>query len=174
MSFQLPAFSPMSSMLPMVAMPVVAPPCVVVMYVPVVAAPAVALAPAPPSAPAAAPKAKDHKESAPPAPKEKATPSPGAGLPAALIQHLRTEGPYTANEIFITVPSQPLASVPEPTPVPEWYVITRGRFVGVVDQYALSDVAISGVAGVRKVYNSQAHALEAFNSALSWGIVQVV
>ncbi|KAK7022211.1 hypothetical protein R3P38DRAFT_3195614 [Favolaschia claudopus] len=162
MSYQLPAFPAVSSMLPMVAMPVVALPSVVVMYVPVVAAPAVA--PAPAAAPAAAPKAKEHKE--PPAPKEKETPRPGAGLPAALIQHLRTEGPYTANEIFITVPTQSLGPVPETTPVPEWYVITRGR--------ALSDVAISGVAGVRKVYNSQDLALEAFNSALQWGIVQVV
>ncbi|KAK7033756.1 hypothetical protein R3P38DRAFT_3185518 [Favolaschia claudopus] len=170
MSYQFPVFPAMSSM---VTMPVVASPCVVVMCVPVAALPAVAAAPA--AAPAPAPKApKEHKESAPPAPKEKETPRPGAGLPDALIQHLRTEGPYTANEIFITVPTQPLDAVPEATPAPEWYVITRGRFVGVVDQYALSDAAISGVAGVRKVYNSQALALEAFNSALHWGIVQVV
>ncbi|KAK7050130.1 hypothetical protein R3P38DRAFT_3173190 [Favolaschia claudopus] len=161
MSYQLPAFPAVSSMLPMVAMPVVALPSSSCTFRSSLLPP---LLPPLPLPPAAAPKAKEHKE--PPAPKEKETPRPGAGLPAALIQHLRTEGPYTANEIFITVPTQSLGPVPETTPVPEWYVITRGR--------ALSDVAISGVAGVRKVYNSQDLALEAFNSALQWGIVQVV
>ncbi|KAJ7078636.1 hypothetical protein C8R43DRAFT_1143375 [Mycena crocata] len=100
---------------------------------------------------------------------------PGAGLPAALVALLRTEGPYLANEVFSTPPTQPLAAVDEPIPAPEWYCITRGRFVGVVNQYALSGAAISGVAhGERKTYTTQNQALDAFNAALLWGGVVVV
>ncbi|KAJ7909706.1 hypothetical protein B0H13DRAFT_1877511 [Mycena leptocephala] len=72
-------------------------------------------------------------------------------------------------------PSQPLAAVPEDTPAPEWYAITRGRFVGIVDQYALSDAAITGMgASARKSYTTQQLALDAFNKALTWGGVSVV
>ncbi|KAJ7034648.1 hypothetical protein C8F04DRAFT_1182927 [Mycena alexandri] len=118
------------------------------------------------------------------APKEKETPTPstpapkifGAGLPAPLLTLMRTEeGPFLANEVFSVAPSQPLAAIEEAVPAAEWYAITRGRFVGVVDQFALSAVAISGVAhNANKAYATQALALDAFNKALTWGGVQVV
>ncbi|KAJ7020483.1 hypothetical protein C8F04DRAFT_1275022 [Mycena alexandri] len=84
-------------------------------------------------------------------------------------------GPFFANEVFSAPPAEPLSPVEEAVAAAEWYAITRGRFVGVVDQYALSDVAISGVGGAaRKTYTTQAQALDAFNRALTWGGVQVV
>ncbi|KAJ7062985.1 hypothetical protein B0H15DRAFT_958741 [Mycena belliarum] len=100
---------------------------------------------------------------------------PGAGLPPQLLAMLRgEEGPFLANEVFKVVPSTALKPVDEPTPAPEWYAITKGRFVGVVDQFALSAVAISGVAhSARKAYATQSLALDAFNQALTWGGVQV-
>ncbi|KAJ6447462.1 hypothetical protein C8R47DRAFT_1231423 [Mycena vitilis] len=129
---------------------------------PAAAAPtsAPSVAPAPEAAPAksapAAPPA-----AAPPAPAAPAPRNPGAGLPAPLVALLRDEaGPFLANQ--------------EEVAAPEWYAITRGRFVGVVDQYALSAVAISGVGhGARKAYTTQGLALDAFNRALEWGGVQV-
>ncbi|KAK7027568.1 hypothetical protein R3P38DRAFT_2776486 [Favolaschia claudopus] len=187
MSFQLPfPFAPTLSAFPPVA---TTPQLVVVMYVPwcspfpaplpVGAAPALPApfpiygAPAPPSK---AKEPKEPKESVPAAKeKENARPTPGAGLPPALIEHLRTEGPYTANQAFVVVPSQPLTAIEEATPSAEWYAVTRGRFVGVLNHYALSDLAITGVGhGARKAYPSQGEALQAFNDALEWGIVQVV
>ncbi|KAJ7697299.1 hypothetical protein B0H16DRAFT_1484813 [Mycena metata] len=98
-----------------------------------------------------------------------------AGLPAPLVALLRGEdGLFFANEVFGTVPPHALAPVEEETLAPEWYAITRGRFVGVVDQYALSAVAITGVAhAVRKTYDTQKMVLDAFNQALTWGGVQI-
>lgn len=82
-----------------------------------------------------APKEKENKEKetlTPPAPAPKVF---GAGLPAPLLSLMRTEeGPFLANEVYSVAPSQPLAPIEEAVPAPEWYAITRGRFVGVVDQ----------------------------------------
>ncbi|KAK7031311.1 hypothetical protein R3P38DRAFT_2773876 [Favolaschia claudopus] len=119
------------------------------------------LAPAPP----APKKEKEQKESAP----KEARPA-ASTLPAPLLELLRNEGPYLANEVFSCVPTQPLEAIPEDTPAPEWYAITKGRFVGVVDQYALCDFASTGVAhAARKAYDNQQQALTAFNKALTWG-----
>ncbi|KAJ6501528.1 hypothetical protein C8R47DRAFT_1211101 [Mycena vitilis] len=132
------------------------------------------VAPVPESAPAksspAAPPA-----AAPTAPAAPAPRNPGAGLPAPLVALLRDEaGPFLANEVFSVTPPEPLTAIEEEVAAPEWYAITRGRFVGVVDQFALSAVAISGVAhGARKSYTTQGLALDAFNRALEWGGVQV-
>ncbi|KAJ6542991.1 hypothetical protein B0H19DRAFT_1077014 [Mycena capillaripes] len=133
---------------------------------PAAAAPEAALAPAAP-APAAAAAA------VPPA--APSVRNPSAGLPAPLVALLRAEdGPFLANEVFSVTPTQPLEAIKEPVPAPEWYAITRGRFVGVVDQFALSAVAISGVAhAARKAYTTQGLTLAAFNQALTWGGVQV-
>ncbi|KAJ7081099.1 hypothetical protein C8R43DRAFT_1143017 [Mycena crocata] len=99
---------------------------------------------------------------------------PGATLPAALQEFLRSEGPFLANEVYITVPTAPLEPIEKEVPTPEWYAITRGRFVGVVDEYALTETAISGVAHcARKSYTSQQLAITAFNKALRWGVVQI-
>jgi hypothetical protein len=87
---------------------------------------------APMPAPASPADTKVKKDADPPA---AAHTPPGVGLPAPLVALLRGEdGPFLANEVFSIAPSQPLAAVPEDTPAPKWYAITRGRFVGVVDQ----------------------------------------
>ncbi|KAK7053867.1 hypothetical protein R3P38DRAFT_2761579 [Favolaschia claudopus] len=125
----------------------------------------------PPAPPAPAPSKKEKEVSTKEAPKAQ----PGAGLPAALVALLRREAPFRANEVFSVVPTEPLVAVEEETAAPEWYAIMRGRFVGVVDQYLLSDFAITGVArGARKAYDTQANALRAFNQALTWGGVEIL
>ncbi|KAK6977072.1 hypothetical protein R3P38DRAFT_3237869 [Favolaschia claudopus] len=126
--------------------------------------------PAPPPPPIK----KDKEVAAKEPPKEVPRPAPGAGLPAPLVPHLRTEGPYQANEVFVA-PAECLAAVEEEDRAPEWYSITRGRFVGVVDQHALSELAISGIAGgARKAYEPQAQALPAFNKALACALVTLL
>ncbi|KAJ7079042.1 hypothetical protein C8R43DRAFT_965910 [Mycena crocata] len=128
-------------------------------------APATVATPAPVPAPAPVPQV------TPPAPKA----APGTGLPAPLIAMLQSEAPFVANGVYRVTPTEPLVAIDEPIPAPEWYAITRGRFVGVVDQYALSAIAISGVAhAVRKSYTTQNLVIDAFNAALRWGGVQVV
>ncbi|KAK6992820.1 hypothetical protein R3P38DRAFT_3225203 [Favolaschia claudopus] len=67
------------------------------------------LAPAPP----APKKEKEQKESAP----KEARPA-ASTLPAPLLELLRNEGPYLANEVFSCVPTQPLEAIPEDTPAP--------------------------------------------------------
>ncbi|KAJ7122480.1 hypothetical protein C8R46DRAFT_1050554 [Mycena filopes] len=132
-----------------------------------------ALAP-PPAPPAPAPKEKPTPPDVKPV--VDAKPVIGAGLPPALVSLLRgADGPFLANEVFHAAPAEPLEAVDEEEPASEWYAITRGRFVGVVDQYALTDVAISGVGhSARKGYSTQGEALRAFNRVLTWGGVQVV
>ncbi|KAJ6619639.1 hypothetical protein B0H10DRAFT_2216704 [Mycena sp. CBHHK59/15] len=104
-----------------------------------------------------------------------AGPPATAAPPAPATRTPPEQGPFLANKVYSVTPSEPLGPVDEETPAPEWYAITRGRFVGVVDQFALSAVAISGVAhGARKAYTTQNLALDAFNQALTWGGVQVV
>ncbi|KAK7046801.1 hypothetical protein R3P38DRAFT_2765559 [Favolaschia claudopus] len=126
---------------------------------------------APPQPPTPAPSKKDKDVST----KDQPKPQPGAGLPAALVALLRDAAPFRANEVYSTIPSDPLLAIEEETPAPEWYAIMRGRFVGVVDQYLLSDFAITGVArGARKAYDTQANALRAFNQALTWGGVEIL
>ncbi|KAJ7766821.1 hypothetical protein B0H16DRAFT_1717161 [Mycena metata] len=139
------------------------------------AAPPPAAAPAPPAQPDAPASELKTEAAAPAAPPAPVRPPVGAGLPAPLVAMLRdAEGPFLANEVFSVTPPQPLGSIEEEVEAPEWYAITRGHFVGVVDQYALSAVAISGVAhGARKAYTTQHLALAAFNQALTWGGVQV-
>ncbi|KAJ7073294.1 hypothetical protein B0H15DRAFT_957361 [Mycena belliarum] len=134
------------------------------------AAPITVPVPVPVPAPAPAPAVAASVAPSAPAPRT----SSSAGLPAPLIALLRTEGPFRANEVYSVTPSEALVPVEEVVPAPEWYAITRGRFVGVVDQFALSAVAISGVAhSARKAYTTQSLALDAFNQALTWGGVQI-
>ncbi|KAJ7808838.1 hypothetical protein B0H13DRAFT_1928249 [Mycena leptocephala] len=143
------------------------------MALPFATIPVITAAPAPaaPTAPAS--------NKAPASDKEKVTPParvPGAGLPTALMALLRDEnGPFLANQVFSATPAQPLAAIEEEVAAPEWYCITRGRFVGVGNQYALADAAITGVShSARKAFTTQGLALDAFNAALVWGGVQVV
>ncbi|KAK7054025.1 hypothetical protein R3P38DRAFT_2761808 [Favolaschia claudopus] len=168
MSLPLIAFPGFPFAQPFAQPPFFSPPMVVV-YVPYPAPPAAPAAPAAPASPKPKEPKKDSPAAATPAPEKK------SALPPRLVEHLKTEGPYEVNKIYSVVPDAPLQGIEEEGPIREWYAITRGRFVGVVDQYALSDIAITGVAyGARKAYPNQDEALYAFNQALHWGAVQIV
>ncbi|KAJ7062447.1 hypothetical protein B0H15DRAFT_807883 [Mycena belliarum] len=97
------------------------------------------------------------------------------GIPPGLASLLRWTGPWTANVIYSVAPTGPLAPVEEPSPAPEWYCIFRGRFVGVIDQFAVAHFGIRNVSNAaQKSYSTQAHALEAFNKVVEWGGIEVV
>ncbi|KAK6996596.1 hypothetical protein R3P38DRAFT_2799430 [Favolaschia claudopus] len=124
-----------------------------------------------PAAPPPAKKEKEVKDAAPSAPAKDSQ----STLPPALLAKLSKDGPYLANQVFSCPPQQPLEVIPEDSPAPEWYAIFKGRYVGVVDEYALCEFAISGVGqSARKAYSNQNDAVAAFNKALTWGGVQVV
>ncbi|KAJ7774631.1 hypothetical protein DFH07DRAFT_952343 [Mycena maculata] len=161
--------------IPFIVFPLATPAYVAVappVMAPATPAPAAVVTPAPPTA---APPAPSDTASTPATTAPALRTPAGTGLPAPLVALLRTAGPYRANEVYSVVPEEPLGPIDEELAAPEWYAITRGRFVGVVDQFALSAVAISGVAhAARKAYTTQGLALDAFNPALIWGSVQVV
>ncbi|KAJ7018030.1 hypothetical protein C8F04DRAFT_1199632 [Mycena alexandri] len=97
-----------------------------------------------------------------------------AGIPPGLAVLLRHTGPWSSNVLYSVVPTGPLTPVEEISPAPEWYVVYRGRFVGVMDQYMQAHWAIRSVSNAaHKSYTTQVFALEAFNKVLSWGGVEV-
>ncbi|KAJ7025019.1 hypothetical protein C8F04DRAFT_1191820 [Mycena alexandri] len=97
------------------------------------------------------------------------------GIPQGLAVMLRHTAPWSANVLYSVVPSGTLTPVDEVEPAPEWYVVYRGRFVGVMDQYMQAHWAIWSVSNAaHKTYATQAFALEAFNKVLSWGGVEVL
>ncbi|KAJ7849726.1 hypothetical protein B0H13DRAFT_2361108 [Mycena leptocephala] len=70
-----------------------------------------------------------------PAPATVSAPAPVVnGIPPGLAALLRHTGPWEANQLYSVPPTGPLSPVEEITPAPEWYCVTRGRFVGVMDQ----------------------------------------
>ncbi|KAJ7715467.1 hypothetical protein B0H16DRAFT_1477361 [Mycena metata] len=97
-----------------------------------------------------------------------------AGIPQGLAVMLRHTAPWSANQLYSVVPTGTLSPVDEVEPAPEWYVVYRGRYVGVVDQYMQAHWAIRSVSNAaHKSYTTQAYALEAFNKVLAWGGVEV-
>ncbi|KAJ7493729.1 hypothetical protein FB451DRAFT_1164600 [Mycena latifolia] len=97
------------------------------------------------------------------------------GIPPGLASLLRWTGPWSANVIYSVAPTGPLAPIEEPIPAPEWYCITRGRFLGVIDQYAMAHFGIRNVSNAaHKSYTTQVYALEAFNKVVLWGGIEVV
>jgi hypothetical protein len=57
----------------------------------------------------------------------------------------------------------------------KWFAITRGKYVGLTRNAALSLNAVVGVSNALSTsFNSQAEALEHFNSALECGAVTVI
>ncbi|KAK7043455.1 hypothetical protein R3P38DRAFT_3347622 [Favolaschia claudopus] len=112
------------------------------------------------------------------------SPTPGLGpalpavlpvVPPALVAAgLRTSGPYVVGGVYIVIPPQHLAAIPDP-PVAEgedpplWWCISKGKFVGVVLSQGLALAATVGVSGGRmKSFKTQILALNAFNEFLDF------
>ncbi|KAJ7666860.1 hypothetical protein DFH06DRAFT_1322838 [Mycena polygramma] len=89
-------------------------------------------------------------------------PSPATVLPSLF----RTTGPWIAGNLFVVVPAEPLAAVPDNND--KWFAITSGKYLGLTKNAALSLAAVVGVSNaLSTLFSSQADALDHFNSALA-------
>jgi hypothetical protein len=82
-------------------------------------------------------------------------------------------GPWVAGAIYGVVPAGPLAIVPDNGE--KWYAITKGRYVGVTNNLAIADAAVTRVShALRASYSSQVDAVAAFNQALSMPFLNLI
>ncbi|KAJ7168431.1 hypothetical protein C8R46DRAFT_1217835 [Mycena filopes] len=84
-----------------------------------------------------------------------------------------TTGPWIAGVTFSVVPTAPLTAVPDSGE--RWFAITRGRYVGLTTNSAVSLAAVTGVStALSGRHASQQQALNHFNAALQNGVVAVI
>jgi hypothetical protein len=86
---------------------------------------------------------------------------------------IRTSGPWLAGLLFGVTPQSAIVAVPDDGG--KWFAITRGRYVGLTKNSAISIHAVTGISGgLSDKCSLQAEALDHFNSALSLGAVAVI
>ncbi|KAJ7473864.1 hypothetical protein B0H11DRAFT_1918679 [Mycena galericulata] len=101
-----------------------------------------------------------------------AAPAPAAPTPAA-AGLTRTTAPWTAGLLYSVAPLAPLQAVPDNGE--KWFAITRGKYVGLTKNSAISLNAVTGVpGGLAEKFSAQSDALEYFNGALVSGAVAVI
>ncbi|KAJ7601382.1 hypothetical protein DFH06DRAFT_1350562 [Mycena polygramma] len=102
----------------------------------------------------------------PPPPAAPAAPAPALG------SVFRSGAPWRAGLLYIVTPAAPLAAVPDNGE--KWYAITRGRYVGITKNSAVSLNATTGISsGLSEKMASQQDALDHFNTALESGAIAV-
>ncbi|KAJ7431201.1 hypothetical protein B0H11DRAFT_2262224 [Mycena galericulata] len=100
-------------------------------------------------------------------------PVPAPAPAPALPPFVRTTGPWIAGQLYGIPPLAPLTAVPDNGE--KWFAITRGRYVGLTNNSAISLNAVTGVSGALSGRRTtQAEALAHFNSALQTGAVAVI
>jgi hypothetical protein len=98
--------------------------------------------------------------------------------PAAVVQPqsgtlIQGHGPWVAGILFTVIPRTALAAVADNGE--KWFAITRGKYVGLTKNSAISLNAVTGVStGLSEKFSSQADALNHFNAALVTGAVAVI
>ncbi|KAJ6518050.1 hypothetical protein C8R47DRAFT_1062604 [Mycena vitilis] len=106
--------------------------------------------------------------SSPPTPTP--APAPGTAGPAAF---LRSSEPWLAGYLFNVVPAAPLSPIPDNGN--KWFAITRGKYVGLTKNSAISLNAVTGVStGLSDKFTTQDDALEHFNAALQSGAIAIL
>lgn len=86
---------------------------------------------------------------------------------------IKMTGPWRAGFLYGVVPSQDLEAVADHGE--KWFAITRGHYVGLTKNSAISLHAVIGVSsGLSERLNSQAEALEHFNAARQLNAVRVI
>ncbi|KAJ7455966.1 hypothetical protein B0H11DRAFT_2244309 [Mycena galericulata] len=106
-----------------------------------------------------------------------ATAAATAAAPAAPVPVggglARTTGPWISGNLYSIIPLAPLQAIPDNGE--KWFAITRGKYVGLTKNSAISLNAVSGVPGaLAEKFSSQSDALEYFNGALTSGAVAVI
>ncbi|KAJ7038824.1 hypothetical protein C8F04DRAFT_1255746 [Mycena alexandri] len=106
-----------------------------------------------------------------PAPAAPAAPAPPLGSAAASL--IRSTGPWAAGYLYGVVPPGPLSSVPDNGG--KWFAITRGTYVGLTQNSAISLSAVTGVStALTGKFSNQTDALNHFNGALASHSVAVL
>ncbi|KAJ7469884.1 hypothetical protein B0H11DRAFT_1920495 [Mycena galericulata] len=96
-----------------------------------------------------------------------------AALAAPANPFIQVSGPWRAGVLYGVVPLYDLEAVPDNGE--KWFAITRGRYVGLTKNSAISLHAVTGVStALSDKLNSQAEALEYFNDALRLNAVRVL
>ncbi|KAJ7731415.1 hypothetical protein B0H16DRAFT_1733354 [Mycena metata] len=96
-----------------------------------------------------------------------ATPTPAPAPP--LPSFVRTTAPWAAGLLFGIVPPVPFTAVPDNGG--KWFAITRGHYIGLTQNSAIS---LNAVTGFSEKFSNQVDALAHFNGALASGALAVV
>ncbi|KAJ7020767.1 hypothetical protein C8F04DRAFT_1274603 [Mycena alexandri] len=96
-----------------------------------------------------------------------------ATAPATASSAAAHTGPWVAGTTYTVVPTAPLTPIPDHGE--KWFAITRGRYVGLTNNAAVSLAAVSGVStALTGKHATQTIALQHFNAALASGAVAVI
>ncbi|KAJ7684870.1 hypothetical protein DFH06DRAFT_1118539 [Mycena polygramma] len=105
-----------------------------------------------------------------PAPAPVPAPAPATALATAV---LRSSAPWRAGFLYSVVPYAPLEAVVDNGD--KWFAITRGTYVGLTQNSAISLNAVTGVStGLSEKFTTQAMALAHFNAALASGAIAIL
>ncbi|KAJ7679523.1 hypothetical protein DFH06DRAFT_1316422 [Mycena polygramma] len=99
-----------------------------------------------------------------------AAPAPAAAAPvtapAPTSTFIRTTGPWKAGFLYSVIPTAPLTGVPDNGG--KWHAITRGKYIGLTQNAAVSLNAVTGIStGLSQKLGNQVDALNHFNAALA-------
>ncbi|KAJ7614712.1 hypothetical protein DFH06DRAFT_1146231 [Mycena polygramma] len=99
-------------------------------------------------------------------------PPPPPSAPVIVNSIFRSTAPWRAGLLYIVTPAAHLDAVPDNGD--KWYAITRGRYVGITKNSAVSLNATTGISsGLAEKMANQQEALDHFNDALDAGAVAV-
>ncbi|KAJ7029958.1 hypothetical protein C8F04DRAFT_1264307 [Mycena alexandri] len=101
------------------------------------------------------------------------TASPAPAPAPAPSTFIRTTGPWAAGLLYSVIPPVPLVAVPDNGG--KWHAITRGKYIGLTQNSAVSLNAVTGAStGLSQKFTNQADALDYFNNALGTNALAVV
>ncbi|KAJ7792585.1 hypothetical protein B0H13DRAFT_1935698 [Mycena leptocephala] len=100
-------------------------------------------------------------------------PQPTAPTGSAAPGFFQTTGPWIAGNLYTVIPSAPLSPVADHGE--KWFSVTRGKYVGLTKNSAISLNAVTGVStGLMEKFSTQTDAINNFNAALHSGVVAIL
>ncbi|KAJ7840363.1 hypothetical protein B0H13DRAFT_1910767 [Mycena leptocephala] len=108
-------------------------------------------------------------QASPPVPPPQPTAPTGSAAPG----FFQTTGPWIAGNLYTVIPSAPLSPVADHGE--KWFSVTRGKYVGLTKNSAISLNAVTGVStGLMEKFSTQTDAINNFNAALHSGVVAIL
>ncbi|KAJ7173539.1 hypothetical protein C8R46DRAFT_1215471 [Mycena filopes] len=99
--------------------------------------------------------------------------TPSTTSSVTMAPPIRTSGPWVAGTLYAAIPTAPLAAIADNGE--KWFAITRGKYIGLTKNSAISINATTGVSGrLSPKFSTQLEALDHFNAALSVHAVAVI